>query len=241
MMEDNIIQEATPTKSQLKTKLTDDATIQNCFALKEKIEQERIKNWRTKQADISTRFEFVTDTNTYDDKTKQTNVTIAHKFDKDVENDTQKGEIINSTLFAATGSTDQGFSHMLLGQAINACGDLTKDAAKNANAVMNALLEMAPKDPYKGMLISRLIALHSQYMRFMQSSNGSNDKAIDLNINRATKLMRIYNETLETLNRYRRKGEQRVIVQHVNVNNGGQAIVANKYNQQTQGGGNDKK
>jgi hypothetical protein len=54
-----------------------------------------------------------------------------------------------------------------------------------------------------------------------QSSQG-----VDLNINRATKLMRLHNETLEALNRHRRKGEQKVVVQHVNVNNGGQAVVA---------------
>jgi hypothetical protein len=30
---------------------------------------------------------------------------------------------------------------------------------------------------------------------------------------------------IETLMKYRRKGEQRVVVQHVNVNDGGKAIV----------------
>lgn len=41
----------------------------------------------------------------------------------------------------------------------------------------------------------------------------------------ATKLLRTYTAQVEALARLRRGGEQRVIVQHVNVNDGGQAIV----------------
>jgi hypothetical protein len=64
----------------------------------------------------------------------------------------------------------------------------------------------------------------------------------DLYLNRAIKLGRLYNETLEALNRYRRKGEQRVTVQHhhnqqVNVSDGGKAVVTG---QMTGGGSGDK-
>jgi hypothetical protein len=41
----------------------------------------------------------------------------------------------------------------------------------------------------------------------------------------AVKLLRTYTTQVEALARLRRGGEQRVIVQHVNVNEGGQAIV----------------
>jgi hypothetical protein len=41
----------------------------------------------------------------------------------------------------------------------------------------------------------------------------------------ATKLLRTYTAQIEALARLRRGGEQRVVVQHVNVNEGGQAIV----------------
>ena len=57
------------------------------------------------------------------------------------------------------------------------------------------------------------------------NNEGQTPQGIDTNVNRSTKLFRLYNETLETLMRYRRKGEQRGIVQHVNVENGGKAIV----------------
>jgi len=54
----------------------------------------------------------------------------------------------------------------------------------------------------------------------------------------AIKLLRLHNETIEALSRYRRGGEQKVVVQHVNVNNGGQAIVGNV---EARGGGKCKK
>ena len=41
----------------------------------------------------------------------------------------------------------------------------------------------------------------------------------------ALKLIRLHTETVEAINRYKRKGEQKVIVQHVHVEPGGQAIV----------------
>lgn len=41
----------------------------------------------------------------------------------------------------------------------------------------------------------------------------------------AMKLFQLHNETVEALNKHRRGGEQRVVVQHLNVNEGGKAIV----------------
>ncbi len=71
-------------------------------------------------------------------------------------------------------------------------------------------------------------------MHFMSrvTNPKQSEQGIDLNINRATKLMRLHNETVEALSKYRRKGEQKVTVIHKNqqVNvNGGQAIV-NEFN-----------
>lgn len=57
-------------------------------------------------------------------------------------------------------------------------------------------------------------------------------QGIDININRFTKLIRLYNETLEALMKYRRRGEQKVVVthQHVQINDNGQAIVGSVLN-----------
>jgi hypothetical protein len=54
------------------------------------------------------------------------------------------------------------------------------------------------------------------------------------NLNQANKLSRTYAVLLDTLNRHRGKGQQKVTVEHVNVAAGGQAIVGNVDHQ---GGG----
>ena len=47
------------------------------------------------------------------------------------------------------------------------------------------------------------------------------------NLNQANKLSRTYATLLDTLNRHRGKGQQKVTVEHVHVHEGGQAIVGN--------------
>lgn len=51
------------------------------------------------------------------------------------------------------------------------------------------------------------------------------DKARLLNL--AARMMETYQKGLLTLDRIRSKGEQRIVVQYVNVKDGGQAIIGN--------------
>jgi hypothetical protein len=71
------------------------------------------------------------------------------------------------------------------------------------------------------------------------------DLGVEVNVNRATKLMRTFASQVEALCRYRGKGEQKMVVEHVNVHKGGQAIVGpvNQTNPRNpskkKGGGNE--
>jgi len=49
----------------------------------------------------------------------------------------------------------------------------------------------------------------------------------DMALKHAHKLMTLYTQQLATLNKHRGKGQQKVTVEHVNVEAGGQAIVGN--------------
>ena len=156
----------------------------------------------------------------------------------------QADALRSAELCAATGAANDAFALMLFNQTLNGfSGFLPTDGAKTAETVLAGLLALEPKDDIEGMLCSRLIVLHSQYMTFMNRATNpeATIKSVDGNVNRATKLMRLYNETLEALMRYRRKGEQKVVVQHqhVNVGNGGQAIVSGQLNHG--GGGHAEK
>jgi hypothetical protein len=65
-------------------------------------------------------------------------------------------------------------------------------------------------------------------MTFLASSliEGQSVEAVDSHILRATRLMRLFNEQVETMAKLKGKGsQQRVVVEHVTVAAGGQAIV----------------
>lgn len=99
-----------------------------------------------------------------------------------------------------------------------------------ANSVIQMLYELDPKDPIEGMLCAQIVALYVKGMRYLSSSENSQTATQDQHYsNNAIKLLRLQQETIEKLMRYRRGGEQKVTVKHqyVQVNNGGQAIVGN--------------
>jgi hypothetical protein len=54
---------------------------------------------------------------------------------------------------------------------------------------------------------------------------GQTDIGKDLNVNQAAKMMRVFVAQMEALKKYRTGGQQKMIVEHVHVNEGGQAIV----------------
>jgi hypothetical protein len=95
-----------------------------------------------------------------------------------------------------------------------------------ANEALALLHEMAPRDAMEGMLVTQMLAVQQLSMqaarrtRWGTDLNGYNSSANQLN-----KLNRTFCAQMDTLKKYRSTGEQRVTVEHVNVNEGGQAIV----------------
>ena len=95
------------------------------------------------------------------------------------------------------------------------------------NAALEALEALQPRDANELMICIQIIALHRKGMDFMTRSQGS-DKYASF----ATKLLRLHSEKVESLMKYRRKGQQVVHVEHVHINQRGQAVIGN-----LQGGG----
>ena len=102
-----------------------------------------------------------------------------------------------------------------------------KEIDIEAEAVAAALKEMQPQDAIEGMIVTQMVALHNQMMFYMRKSleNTGFDMAVDLNINRFTKLNRHFLNCLHSLIKYRNRGQQKVVVENVHVNEGGRAIV----------------
>jgi hypothetical protein len=103
--------------------------------------------------------------------------------------------------------------------------EVTRD--RQLGATVAGLAGIGPKDELESMIAAQLIAAHNAamecYRRAMlaeQTFEGRRE-----NLLQANKLSRTYAVLLEALNRYRGKGQQKVIVEHVHVHSGGQAIV----------------
>jgi hypothetical protein len=198
---------------------------------REAAEEERLNRWNEKNAteNVPVKFEV-----SPDQKTGNTELRVA-KIEKKHTSVDDVLDLQASVMCAAFGTASQEYTLRQMNQTINAQFVNDRSGAAVANATIEALIAMKPNDIVEGQLCSRLVTLTDQINEYMRRAAMKDQplEAREKYINLATKLMRVYNETLETLNKHRRKGEQRVVVQHVTVNDGGQAIVASDF---TQGG-----
>lgn len=132
-----------------------------------------------------------------------------------------------------TGTTDPNAASRLLAQVINAQPGM--ENLGYANAAIALLQGIEPKDELEGMLASQMIAVHNLSMEYARRASGQN-LSLDVSnslISRTSKLMNIFTRQVETLQKYRSKGQQKIVVQHVQVSEGGQAIIGDVH----QGGG----
>jgi hypothetical protein len=115
-----------------------------------------------------------------------------------------------------------------------------EDSRRQRHAAVDALIGIKPADELEGMIASQLLAAQNAamecYRRAMigdQTFEGRRE-----NLSQANKLSRTYAVLLDTLNRHRGKGQQKVTVEHVHVHAGGQAVVGSVA---TAGGGDRAK
>ena len=134
------------------------------------------------------------------------------------------------TLKTIGGSQSDNWNNSLANQAAQALWVKNCDEAEHdrqLSAIVAALVGISPKDELEGMMAAQLIAAHNAamecYRRAMigeQTFEGRRE-----NLNQANKLSRTWATLLDALNKHRGKGQQKVTVEHVHVNAGGQAVV----------------
>jgi hypothetical protein len=97
-----------------------------------------------------------------------------------------------------------------------------------AAMAVDASASIQSRDSLEKMLAHQLAALHRAVMdqlAFATSRYDVSDQAKSLNS--AAKCMSVYQQGLETLRKLRQGGQQRIMVQYVNVSEGGQAVIGN--------------
>ncbi|MBA3054648.1 MAG: hypothetical protein FP826_06895 [Sphingomonadales bacterium] len=98
--------------------------------------------------------------------------------------------------------------------------------------IMQAVLtlaDIAPGDETERMIALQMLACHEAAMECFRRAMlpGQTSVGRDSNLKHAEKLTATYARLLDTLNKHRGKGQQKVTVEHVHVAAGGQAIVGN--------------
>lgn len=125
------------------------------------------------------------------------------------------------------------FSLSLLSQVVMAGCNNENQREMFANTLIG-ISDIKPKDTIEAMLATQMLAIHNATMKNLTRANGllssKSYKEIELGakaFNVANKLARTYATQMEALQRYRGKGQQKMVIEHVNVSSGGQAIIGN--------------
>ena len=132
------------------------------------------------------------------------------------------------SLARSFGATEDAFAHSLCGQIFQATakGRTPDQEAMDFTTLM--ITGMQPRDEVEGMLLAQMATVHLAAVAFARRLNHVENLAQQDGAERAfNKLTRTFAAQLEALKRYRSNGEQKMTVEHVTVNAGGQAIVGN--------------
>ena len=139
------------------------------------------------------------------------------------------GPIDAERLLSTFGTDEPRFANLMLTGLINAAcdgGPAHPPGSENINDALAAVTGIGARDETEGMLATQMIATHTAAIRALRQLKGSETIAQqNSNGNLAIKLLRTFTMQVEALQRYRGKGQQKVTVEHVLVNAGGQAIV----------------
>ncbi len=143
----------------------------------------------------------------------------------------------DALLMGATGTVYGSFFDGLLRQLGNATAQDGKVSEGDLNFMLAVIKGIEPQDQVESMLAAQMAAVHMATMTFARRLNHVENIAQQDSAARAfNKLARTFTAQVEALKRYRTGGEQRVVVEHVHVHQGGQAIVGTV----NRGGGGNK-
>ena len=134
----------------------------------------------------------------------------------------------NVLLMDALGTRDWDFLEGFLTQLAAAGSKGGKVDGRMLNFMLSVVKGVKPRDQVEAMLAAQMAAVHTAMMTFAWRLAHVKTIPQQDSAERAfNKLGRTFAAQVEALKRYRSRGDQTVRVEHVTVNEGGQAIVGN--------------
>lgn len=134
-------------------------------------------------------------------------------------------------LAASFGVKDPDAANVLMANFVGANSKVNTANCMNINSLIAQVSGLNPKDPAEGMLIMQMVSCHDRTMKLLSAVTEANVSldamATHPTIKLVERLMRTYARQMEILTSYRRKGQQKMTIEHITIKKGGQAIVGN--------------
>ncbi|WBQ14362.1 hypothetical protein L2D00_06700 [Hyphomonadaceae bacterium BL14] len=106
-----------------------------------------------------------------------------------------------------------------------------EDFAARANAALLIFARLAPRDEAEAMLAVQMVAAHNAATECYRRSmlGGQTIEGCELGLKHAAKMSALYDKLLASYDKRRGKRDQTVVVKHVTVKDGGQAILGDVH------------
>ena len=141
-------------------------------------------------------------------------------------------EVWKAKLAQALGNTSKAAQLTLFDQLARIVGSHPKDHTRELQSLDGAIALLhgiAPQDTMEAILATQMVAVQKIAMDQLRLATlpGQPSELVTYQVNRATRLMRLFATQMDALQRYRGKGpsEQVVRVEHVTVEAGAQAVI----------------
>ncbi len=140
---------------------------------------------------------------------------------------------VNEFWVKSTGSKDQGVATARISEIVSSiwlhAGISEKERNNRILAAVQMFSELKPQNGVEGMLATQMVATHSAAMECLRRAMIPNQtfEGREQALKHANKLLQTFARLLEVLDKHRGKGQQKITVEHVTVEAGGQAIVGN--------------
>lgn len=140
-------------------------------------------------------------------------------------NSTVDNDVLLAKVAKHYGITDPYLGIKLFTQLATVCnGDEDK-----INSAISLVNEINPQNGVEAMLVNQMVSIHMLTM-ICGAQAASSDQTLNgakLYFGEVNKLARTFAAQMAALNKHRGKGQQKMTVEHVHVNEGGQAVIGN--------------
>lgn len=149
--------------------------------------------------------------------------------------DVSEDSLTEASLARATGTT-----HDCLQREIISCASLAETpifGQESMDSTLAWLVEFSPQDGVEGRIAGHVVALYKVAHKHLVDALHETSREIQAHyMNLADKATRLAKGQMELLIRWRGRGQQKIVVKHVHVNEGGQAVIAGKVETSDRGG-----